>query len=45
MCTLTNAMLREKRISMRSGNMFISNDEVSFLPTVARGTHASVRSR
>lgn len=27
MCTLTNAMLREKRISLRSGESFISNDE------------------
>lgn len=29
MCTLTNAMLREKRISLRSGEAFISNDEAS----------------
>lgn len=29
MCTLTNAMLREKRISFRSGEMFVSTDEGS----------------
>lgn len=27
MCTLTNAMLREHRISIRSGELFISKDE------------------
>ena len=27
MCTLTNAMLRERRVSMSSGHMFVSADE------------------
>lgn len=29
MCTLTNAMLREGRICLRSGENFVSSDEVS----------------